>query len=251
MTDALHYTKAPIAEAILDVRATLPASVNLADLGAAAHGIKGDYPTVSNAVVFEGQWKVGAEVGATASQKHNGFRCVSADGRQAVDLRLDGFTLSRLSPYDRWETFRDEARRLWTIYRNAVHPLAATRAGLRYVNRLDLPPGDLKEYLRTVPEVSPDLPQEIASYLLHLAIPQPDLDGLLLINQGLVPPAQPGLISVVLDIDVFVNREFPLKADSADESGEAALWELFEKLRVRKNEVFKACLTSRLEEMIR
>jgi uncharacterized protein (TIGR04255 family) len=51
-----------------------------------------------------------------------------------------------------------------------------TRLVVRYINKIDipLPVGDLKEYLRTFPEVSSDLPQGLSGYFLQLQIPQED-----------------------------------------------------------------------------
>jgi uncharacterized protein (TIGR04255 family) len=77
---------------------------------------------------------------------------------------LDGFAMSRLAPYENWNAVRDEARRLWDIYRSIAKPSKLIRLAVRYINRIDmpLPLGDFKDYLRTVPDVSPDLPQGLA-----------------------------------------------------------------------------------------
>ena len=69
-----------------------------------------------------------------------------------------------------------------------------------------LTPDDLDAvvaYLRTVPEVSPDLPQGLAGYFMRLAIPQPDLRSMVLVNEAIIPPAKTNAVSVVLDIDLF------------------------------------------------
>src|SRR5207249_4682207 len=96
-------------------------------------------------------------------------------------------------PYDSWEAFRAEARRLWKTYRDVARPAKIDRMAVRYVNRLDLPADlrDFKDYLRTVPEVSGDLPQALAGFFLQLNIPQPDLGCTLLLNEAIIEPTRP------------------------------------------------------------
>lgn len=117
------------------------------------------------------------------------------------------------------------------------------RLAVRYINRIDLPlpVHDLKDYLRTVPEVSPDLPQGLAGYFMQVAIPQEDIKSTVLLNETIVPPAKPDVVSVVLDIDIFRTEDLP--------SEEEPMWGLFEELRIRKNSVFEACITDRTREL--
>jgi uncharacterized protein (TIGR04255 family) len=74
-----------------------------------------------------------------------------------------------------------------TEAQSVTKPKLINRLALRYVNRLDLPlpVGDLKYYLRTVPEVSPDLPQGLSGYFMQLQIPQEDISAILILNQAL------------------------------------------------------------------
>src|SRR5207253_8822162 len=147
---------------------------------------------------------------STTSQQF-GFVFASKDQRLILQARLDGFALSRLAPYENWETFRDEARRLWTAYRRYAHPEKIVRLAVRYVNRLDLPLPlrDLKDFLATVPEVSPRLPQGLAGFFMQLNIPQMDSRNTLLLTETMIEPAGPGVISVVLDIDVGRSDDVP------------------------------------------
>jgi len=180
-----------------------------------------------------------------ADQTEHGLVCSSMDQRQIFQARIDGFTFSRLAPYDRWESFRDEARRLWAAYRMIAQPERVTRIAVRYVNRLDLPLPlrDFKDYLRTVPEVSPALPQGLTNFFMQLHIPQDDLDAMLLLNQAMIPPAHGGVVSVVLDIDLFRSKDLPDDDDS--------MWGIFEQLHTRKNDIFEGCITDLTRELIR
>lgn len=243
MPSSKYYSRAPITEALIDIRAELPDGVTLATLIDVHSSIKADYPMLENFLIVQGQMVAGASVGATASQTQVGYIFSSSDQKQIFQARLDGVTFSRLAPYDRWETFRSEAQRLWSIYQSATKPKRLSRLGLRYINRLDLPFPfeDLKDYLRTVPEVSPDLPQGLSGYFMQLQIPQEDLSSMLILNQALIPPPTPNVVSVLLDIDIGREIELP--------DTEAA-WDVLEQLHTRTDQVFEACITDRTRELI-
>jgi uncharacterized protein (TIGR04255 family) len=244
MPSSKYYSRAPITEALIDIRAELPDGVTLATLIDVHSSIKADYPMLENFLIVQGQMVAGASVGATASQTQVGYIFSSSDQKQIFQARLDGFTFSRLAPYDRWETFRNQAQRLWSIYQLVTKPKRISRLALRYINRLDLPLpfGDFKDYLRTVPEVSPDLPQGLSGYFMQLQIPQEDMSAMLILNQALIPPPTPEVVSVLLDIDLF--REIDLPDDYS------ALWDVLEQLHTRTDQVFEACITDRTRELI-
>ena len=74
------------------------------------------------------------EVSQSSAGGPDGYLFTSVDGRQVVQARLDGFTFSRLKPYDKWESLRDEARELWQHYVQIASPETVTRVALRYIN---------------------------------------------------------------------------------------------------------------------
>lgn len=237
-----HYRRPPITEAVIDLRVVLPNPV-ISDLERVRSGDESSYPTVELINVATGKMQVGVAVTASATTKQTGFLFRSADGKLIQQARLDGFTLSRLAPYQSWDDFCGEARRLWAIYRSIARPSAITRAAVRYINRIDipLPMNDFGDYLRTVPQVSPALPQALAGYFMRLLIPLDDVKSQAVVTETLIEPAAPDLVSVVLDIDVFRTEDLP--------SEEAELWAMFEKLRGAKNKVFEGCITAKAREL--
>jgi uncharacterized protein (TIGR04255 family) len=194
-----------------------------------------------------GEVSIGPNAESSARHMQVGHMFVSEDEKQIFQARMDGFTFSRLAPYDRWEPFQAEAQRLWEIYRRHVEPTAIIRAAVRYINRLDLPFPfvELKDYLRTTPEVSPDFPRgALSGYVMQLHIPQDDIGAMLILSQALVPPPEgTEITSVLLDIDLF--KEISTAVD------EDTLWEVFETLHARKNVLFEACITDLTREVIR
>ncbi|KYC41611.1 hypothetical protein WA1_16310 [Scytonema hofmannii PCC 7110] len=239
-----HYSPAPITEALIDIQVQLPQEVKLDVLAQVYSSIQAEYPKREEMLIFQGQAIAGASVGATASQSEIGYRFFSNDQKQILQVRLDGFTFSRLAPYDCWQTFRDEAKRLWSIYQSLTHPQAIARLALRYINRLDipLPVGDIKEYLKTFPEVSPDLTQGLSGYFMQLQIPQEDLAAMLILNQALVPPPTPNFVSILLDLDLFLEQDIP--------NDELGIWQIIEQMHQQKNKAFEACITEKTRELI-
>jgi uncharacterized protein (TIGR04255 family) len=240
-----HYENAPITEAIIDLRADLAAGVGLSQLERISEHVAHGYPKGKPRRRAMGVFELGESASASAHSETIGHIFESSDDRQILQVQLTGFSFSRLMPYESWEAFRDEARRLWDIYRAVTCPQRVTRLAVRYVNRIDVPGNrvDLKEYFRTAPEISPDLSQQVEGFFMQLRLPLPDLPGIAIINQTIVPPPQEGVVSIVLDIDVFRGD-----AISQDES---AIWDFFETLHERKNVLFEACITDAARRLFR
>ncbi len=244
MVKTRHYPHAPITEAIIDLKIEQTSDVTIAGLEKVQLGLESEYPNKKhrNVAVLQGQMD-NQETSASASTEHVGFLFTSQDSRYIFQARLDGFSVSRLAPYENWQPFRDEARRLWNAYRTVVQPTKVIRMAVRYINRLDLPLPltDLKDYLRTSPEISVDLPQELEGYFMQLRIPQVDIQSLAVINQAIIEPATQNVASIVLDIDLFRHENLPHDEDE--------LWNFFETLHERKNNIFEACITDRTREL--
>ncbi len=238
------YQRAPITEAIIDLQVKQRKGATLADVECVRTGEEQRYVERREVAVASVELQLGADAQGPPSRELIGIACASQDHRQVFQSRLNGFTFSRLTPYESWEPFCGEARRLWTIYRERVKPAQVTRLAVRYINRFDLsgPPVELKDFFRTTLEISPDLPQKIDGFFVRVLIPQGDLHAQLLINQTNVQSPAPSVVSVVLDIDLFRDFDVPNDEDS--------IWGFFEKLRVRKDEVFEACITDRARELI-
>jgi uncharacterized protein (TIGR04255 family) len=244
MPPSRHYPKAPITEAIIDLRVEPRAELTLDDLDAPSRADGGASAKRNKTIKAMGLIEVGEHVSASASSEQTGWRYESGDGKLIWQSRFDGFTISRLAPYDRWSTFQQEARRLWVPYREVVRPGKLIRVAVRYVNRFDLPGPkvDLKRYFCTSPEVSPALSQDLNAFFMQIQISQDDIRSQLVINQTIVPPAREDVVSVVLDIDLFRSEEVPQE--------DPAIWDFFESLHMRKNEIFEACITDKARELI-
>jgi uncharacterized protein (TIGR04255 family) len=244
MEKPARYSKPPITEAIIAINVTPAKGLTVGAVERFAESLP-EYPERKRIRIGHSRIQFGEKPVAETSTSDAGLLVSNASKTHVLQTRVDGFIMSRLAPYEHWEPFRAEARRLWSAYREMTKPLRIERLAVRYVNRFDfpLPLIDLDDYLRTAPSVSPDMPFSIAGYFMQLNIPQHDIGCTLLLNQTNIEPARPEVVSIVLDIDLFRDKELPQNEDD--------LWQLCEVLRARKNKIFEACITERTRELIR
>ena len=237
----MHLRNAPIAEAVIDLRVRLPESFKVDQMRGVAFTIKEDYPTMEEMKVTEAKLTISEtnpEV-STLAPRHIGFLFKSKDQKHIAQFRIDGFTLSRLKPYTTWAEFSREARRLWEIYSNACSPTLVNRLAVRYINQLRVPFGtfELSDFFVNPPEVAPGLPQKILNLLSRLTVYDEveDLTAtIVLASQG---NPEPNVSLLVFDIDAFKAGQFQI--------GEP-LFEILDKLRDLKNDIFFRSLTDRM-----
>ena len=243
-----HYSRAPITEAIIDLKVTFPEEFS-ADRFADIHTrISDRFPTKepiyagTGTIVFE----PGSSIKADTNQQHIGFLFKSTDNSRNFQATLAGFTFNRLPLYESWEEFSNDAKYLWEIYKEIYKPTHVIRAAIRFINQIKIPikgQVDLQDYLRIAPEVPSDLPQKnLSTYFMQLQIPQEDLNCTLIINETLAPPTNPESITVILDFDLFRQQIW--------QSNDEDIWRFLEKLRHRKNEVFEASITDETRRLI-
>ncbi|MET0091670.1 MAG: TIGR04255 family protein, partial [Candidatus Thiodiazotropha sp.] len=168
-----HLPHAPIKEAIIDIQVALPEKVKIEALNSRYAEFAGQYPR--HETLQRGEFGFHSNDGEpprlTIGHTVVGYRYTSEDARRVVQFRMDGFTFSRLEPYDTWEEMKEEAIRLWEIYAKSVSPNPITRIATRYVNLLKLPINtELKGYLRAPPTVPEGLNQELSSFLTRIEI---------------------------------------------------------------------------------
>ena len=243
-----RYKKAPIKEAIIDFRASLPEEISLEKLSNIGSIVRDDFPKVEPFYRGIGalHYQPGESFKVDTSEQQIGFWFRSEDNLQTFQVTLEGFAFNRLAPYESWEVFSGDAKRLWEVYKEVCRPTYVTRAAIRYINQINIPANqliELKDYLRTVPEVSPDLSQNaLQTFFMQLQIPQKDLNCMLIINQAIAQPVNPDFVTIVFDLDLFRQEDW--KSNSEE------IWRFLDKLRDRKNEVFEASITDKTRELI-
>jgi uncharacterized protein (TIGR04255 family) len=243
-----HYDRAPITEALIDIRIEAPKGLRLEDLEALKRQLS-DYPLEETKSIAQGTFQFGPSVQAIATQTPWAIVRRNQDKNQVIQIGVHGFTFSRLAPYETFERLRDEAHRLWDLYKECAKPRRIARVGLRYINQFNLPGPtvDPATYLNTFPRLPDSLPDELTHFdhfLLNLRLPQQDLGegAFLIINEGGAPSAVPDIIPFVLDLDLVV--------ENTPVMNEQQLWAFFDTLRTRKNQYFEASITDKARQLI-
>lgn len=235
---------APIKEALVDIRVKLPANLEVNKIESIHNLISDSYPEKQIQKKLEAQLKVTEkEPFKTSDVKIYGYRFLSSDKKQIIQARVNGFTLSKLKPYIKWEQLRDEARRLWKLYFNITSPELITRVALRYINNLNIPMPikDFGDYLTAPPLVPQELPQGVSSFLTRVVISEPSIGATAIITHALEPSANPKVLPIILDIDVFRNVERGME--------EKDIWKTIEQLHIFKNKIFFNSITEKLKEI--
>lgn len=232
---------APITEAIIDFRVELPSTVDINTLEEIHDQLKDEFPikAARTSTETEFRFEPGKDVVFTPkAPKTEGFYFKNQLGDMVVQVRLDGFTLSKLKPYRDWSSFELKFRQLWAIYSHEASPSVITRIAVRYLNRIDLPLGaTLKDYLLTVPEIAPQLPQGLSDFLMRIVINDEKTSAVAIVTESSdVVRESTEQYPVILDIDAF--RHVSLQVD--DES----IWGILQELRNFKNQVFFGSLTN-------
>lgn len=248
MSSDIHLSKAPIVEGLIDIRVKPADGFKSESLLAICDLIKEQYPSHKEALHLQASFEFKEGEGAEQSIRSQkvGYRFDSADGRYVLQVQHGGFTLSRLKPYETWETLFAEARRLWAHYVSVAKPQAITRVATRYINRIELDAVqlDFDDYLAAPPNIPKRLPQVISEFLTRIVLTEKDRGASIVLTQALEPMnLANNTVPVIIDIDVF--KEVAFAVDSED------YWQLLSEFRHLKNKAFFDSITDKTLELLR
>lgn len=169
MTEYQILRKAPITEALIDIRVKLTPDLDVRKIDSIYESIKNEYPLKQEQKISQVhvEQKPGEDI-VKSLIKISGYRYISSDEKRIVQVRLDGFTFSRLHPYTTWEDLRSEAYRLWLLYKEITSPELIIRVALRYINNLNIPMPikDFSDFLTAPPQFQRDYLKELVVFLL-------------------------------------------------------------------------------------
>jgi len=135
------YPNAPITEAIIDIRARPVSEPSLEKLCEMQHGEEVRYPQKKKPIMFQFQVSdLQSEPKTSSSSSQVGQTFVSGDGLDIFMARRDGLSVHRLKPYTYWARFREEAKRLWTSYKELIPPQAIEMLLVRNINQIEVRP---------------------------------------------------------------------------------------------------------------
>lgn len=243
MPEPRHLNNPPIREALIDLQITPPVSLDA--IKQMDNGLKDKAQNRGE------MWhaSVGIKLNADGTKTTNtersaiGYRHDFKDAPYVLQCRTNGFTFSRLAPYENWETMRDVAKELWESYRESTKAQTISRIAVRYINNIELPLpiANFAEYLRVPPDLPSEIPQLLTSFVQRFVIVNDSCDDC---SAAVTQVLEGGSVAankapIILDIDAFRIFRTGL-SPSSDE-----LWETLEKLRDFKNRIFFNYLTEK------
>jgi uncharacterized protein (TIGR04255 family) len=244
-----HLNKAPIIEAIIEIRARAESPWEESDITNRLKAELPDYPTKHslNAVQQEFVFGVQQPQGALQDLGWAGLRMQSADKLYVAQFNRNNFVFSRLHPYENWEDLEKEARRLWALHAQLARPSEAQRLGVRFINRIQMPAQErrFEDYIDPHPETPRGLDLPYLNFLYRETLVVPGHEYGINLTRALQHPqdeASDG-IAIILDIDVFTMQPFTFDAADLDRRLTAMRW--------LKNKSFFGTITSKALEGFR
>ncbi len=221
-------------EALIDIQIENPGSIAVQDVERLSASLKNEFPTRLPLHHLQMGFQVNPSGDAEFSkdQQTLGYR-LDRPGR-VLQFRTTGFSYSHLPPYSNWDTFSAEAEKFWSMFTSEFRPTAANRIAVRMINRLPLPSGDIRldSCLNVYPTLPDSLPSDTQSLFMQLQLPMKHVAA------AAITILQ--IYSAMLDIDFIIQRSTPIG-------------EVFRTLNVlgdAKDDIFEACITDKIRELI-
>ena len=244
MPNYASLSKAPVVEAIIEIKARMARPTGTDVYAAFQDRWKEKYPTAQQIRFVATHLHFNADAAVTNDVSHSvvGVRLDDEAGQWVVQGKSDGLTVSRLTPYESWERLVAVVQELWPTYVELFRPEAVLRLGVRYINMIPLPDKnaiDLDAVLTAGPKIPAQLSQDLSEFMTRLVLPVSGADSTVTIQQALGAIAggeAAGKPCVVLDIDAACEQVFGV--DSPE------MWTKLADLRNAKNLAFFSSLTA-------
>lgn len=237
-----HLNKAPIVEAVIDIRVFREPIASPDTFAGLGPSIGQKYSAVESIHSFGARFGIesGKLIDPAPRRADLGWRYQA--GTEVAQFRIDGFTFSKLEPYTTWEEVFGEAFRLWKVYLELAKPAQLSRIAVRFINRMRVSGSrSINDFLEAPPLLPQPIPPVMKDFLTRVHVADDPRGSAAVIVQALEPQFDPNVMSLLLDIDAY--HELNLAPTDPD------LPYLFEQLRELKNEIFYASITERSAEM--
>lgn len=240
----LRLRNPPIMEAVFDLTCSMPEGFAIENFeGSGGEALKSKYPQVKKAFMFEQTFgfQPGKDPNVGSKQTLRGLQFQTADGKQTVQFRTDGYSFHRLAPYTIFDDYLDEILSSWAVFCNLCKPVIVKMVSLRNINRIVTKSEggkfDVQDYLRLCPRLPDEENLTFTGFLHTHQLLEPatgNMANVLLTSQ----PVIDGVSSLILDITAYRNVSH--KPDSND------IWKAdLPSLRRLKDEVFKNTLSEK------
>lgn len=227
----------PLTETLIDIRAQISSDTSIEHLEKMYEELKGDFPLKRKRTSFH--FELNADGSSNKNTAVNGYLFISEKTKKALQCRLDGFTFSKLKPYESWTALAEETKKRWEDFSSKTKPDLVSRLAVRFINLIEIPLEniELEDYFSNPPQIPKGLPQTLEnfSHQMMIGFPNDVKAGIVLANQ---PTNQKNAIQILFDIEVF--KDVAIKPMMSND-----MWSIIESLKDRANEVFFESLTEK------
>jgi uncharacterized protein (TIGR04255 family) len=242
-----HLSHAPVTEAVIDIKVRPKDGSAFEQVNEAFKQLDFGYylkGPISEGTFAFGLGPEGQVVPPSTTSAVVGLRLHSSDEKYVLQVRGESFTLSRLTPYETWETLCEEAKRLWEIYLARLEPVGVFRIATRFINNLRLPlrvGEEFQLYINSLGQVPNGAPATVEGFFQRFQLVDQSTDAHVILNLVLNGQEPDGRLPVILDIDAFKLIE--------RRASDPEIWRELETLRELKNRCFFGTLTQRAQEL--
>lgn len=245
MADQPHYENAPVILGILQFRYAPLKDFEIARVKQIASTFKKNFPNVeekySQGILINNE-KNETNI-SLDKRKFEGVQIVSEDKSKVFVITPEKFTFQMKGKYSGWEDFTKDTKTFWNTFSENFGLEQLEGISLRYVNRFNLPLDlkDLKTYFTTYLEDKKN-DFKISNYQFRFSSFDQESDFNINIGHSLENPT-PENVPYIFDIDVLKNVPIKNKRE--------IVWEEFEKIRLKKNEIFNKSITEETIKLIK
>ncbi len=233
----------PIKEAVFDLKFKEGNNLTQERIKDFCESLNDSFPAINEIFILQMQAKLekGEHQNVQSSRQVNGYKLSNENRSFILQIRLDGFTLSKIEPYISWQELSKEARPVLERLSHAFPELNYKRAALRYINHFNLKfEESINAYFNILPIFPIELPQLLDSFFVRLVVPQKEpVELKSIIQLGIEPIGDSDdHYKVIFDIDVYRESEYPAKKLDS-------LFSDFDRIREFKNNIFFTGLTEK------
>jgi len=243
-----HLASAPIVEAVIHWAAKATKRLDKEALQRQLTQRLPGYPQCQSDHELSLEAQIGPD-GSSTQIRHDtwrGFRLTSSDDLHIVRFNRDGVVFSRLAPYDAWEAFAAEGRRLWNLFLELAEPSEVQQLGVRFINRIaPVKIAKVGRLLARPPECLEPLGLPLNNFLYQSTHDVPGHPYRVRVVQTVQPPTLPQAeeFGLLLDIDVFTTHAFDPQDETIDSHLSMMHW--------LKNKAFFSLLSHKAVESFR
>lgn len=238
-----HLRQAPVAEAVIHWQA-IPSKELVPNI------LKGNlverlpeyinFQDQTNIEISAGQSNDGTVQQLMHQAQWTGLRLENPDKQYIAQFTRTGAVFSKLPPYEQWESFQTEAKRVWSVFIDLASPTVIERLGVRFINRIPMgsseEPADYLQAMSLQPSEKSEFPIDSFFYQDRYKVPEYayQINWVRTIQQNSKSNDERALI---LDIDVFTAEAIPIETKN--------LGQKLEQMRWLKNHIFFSNLTEK------